>query len=50
MVEILTTTLEMMVHAVRPYSVEVQPVPYDGRLNVSSGRSGKPTQDIWFSD
>lgn len=44
------TSLEMMVHAVPPYSIEVQPVPYDGRLNISSVRSGKLTWDIWFSD
>lgn len=44
------TSLEMMVHAVPSYSIEVQPVPYNGRLNISSVRSGKLTQDIWFSD
>jgi len=50
MVEILTALLGMMVHAAPPYSVEIQSVPYDGRLNVSAGRSGKPAQDIWFSN
>lgn len=43
-------SLEMVVYAVPPYFVEVQPVPCDGRLNVSSGRSGKPTEDIRFDD
>lgn len=48
MVEVLMMSLDIMVHAGSPYFAEVQSVPCDGRLNVYSGRSGKPTQDIWF--